>query len=87
MKRTIGLDLLIVLAALVVGVGLSIKPWQVYREQRELADKHVGEMRKAEAAREDLLRQRAKYESAVGREELARSQGYVKPGEQVVELP
>ena len=46
-----------------------------------LADDSIKEMRAAEDKKADLTRQRAKYESALGREELARKQGYRRPDE------
>ena len=40
---------IIVASAIGLGVGLSMKPWQVYREQRKLADDAIREMRTAES--------------------------------------
>lgn len=78
---------IIVASAIGVGVGLSLKPWQVYREQRRLADDAVREMRQAEGKKIELTKQRAKAESSIGREELARKQGYRKPNETPLEVP
>lgn len=69
-------------AAVAVGLALSAKPWQYYREQKKLAEAATQEMREAESKRTELVRQKAKYESALGREELARKQGYRRPDEQ-----
>jgi hypothetical protein len=67
--------------AVLAGVALSLKPWQAYNQQRKIADQSASEMRSAEAHRAELLRKEAKAGSPIGREELAREQGYVKPGE------
>lgn len=77
---------LFVALALATGVALSIKPWQIYGEQRKLADGKAAEMVAAEAGRTKLMEQKARLESATGREEMARKQGYLKPGEQPLEL-
>lgn len=74
----------IVAAAVATGVALSVRPWQVYGEQRKIADDSIKEMRDAESKKSELTRQRAKYETALGREELARQQGYRRPDERPV---
>jgi cell division protein FtsB len=74
-----------VLTAVGMGIIFSIKPWQVYREQQRLANQAVAEMRDAERNRADLTRQKARYESSTGREELARSENYRQPGETPVD--
>lgn len=73
--------IVIIVAAMALGIGLSAKPWQVYREQRKLADDAQREMRAAESKKTELTRQRARAESSLGREELARKQGYRRPDE------
>ncbi|MCC7434940.1 MAG: hypothetical protein IT363_09670 [Methanoregulaceae archaeon] len=78
---------IIVVSAIGLGVGLSLKPWQVYREQRKLADDAIREMRTAESKKTELTRQRAQAESSLGREELARKQGYRRPDETPLEVP
>lgn len=78
---------IIVASAIGVGVGLSLKPWQVYREQRKLADEAIREMRVAESKKIELTRQRAKAESSLGREELARKQGYRRADEEPINIP
>lgn len=85
MKSKLVWNLAIVFAAVGVGVALSAKPWQVYREQRKIADESIAEMRSAEGKKADLTRQRAKYETSLGREELARKQGYKRPDETSIE--
>jgi len=81
MKSKLIWNLAIVGVAIVTGIMLSLKPWQVYNDQRKLAAEAVSDMRVAEGKRAELTRQRAKYESAIGREELARKQGYRRPDE------
>jgi hypothetical protein len=80
-RRSPPWNLVIVALAIGAGLGLSYRPWAAYVDQREKADRHIAEMREAEHRREDLLRQKARYEPPLGREELARSKGYVKADE------
>lgn len=74
-------SVLLVLSAVGLGVYLSRKPWQVYAEQRASAEAARREMQAAERERADLLRQKAHVDSPMGKEELAREAGFVKPGE------
>ena len=61
---------------------MSIKPWEKYREEQALGRTAKAEMHAVEREHAELLRQQAKLDSAVGREELARKRGYKKPSEQ-----
>ena len=79
--RTSIWNLTFVLAAAATGLALSYRPWSVWRDHRAKADQHVQEMRDAERSREELIRQRARMETPLGKEEMAREQGYLKPGE------
>jgi len=72
---------LVVLAAVATGIAMSGRTWQVWRDQREIADSQSTEMRESEANRERLLKEEARVKSAIGREELARKMGYVGKGE------
>jgi hypothetical protein len=81
MKAKLFFNIVFLLAAVTLGVGLSLKPWQVYREQRKNADGYLRDARKAETDRVELERQKGKYESSLGREELAREGGYRKKNE------
>lgn len=87
MGRRLIWNLMIVVAALALGLGLSIKPWQNYREQQKTADRHSAEMREAEKRREDLMRRKVDLESSAGREQAARELGYTRPGEKPAEGP
>jgi hypothetical protein len=71
----------IVAAAVVAGVAVSMKPWQVYKEQKALADHQVVEMRQSEKKYEELVRQEARLRSDVGKQEMARKRGYLPQGE------
>jgi hypothetical protein len=73
----------IVFAALAASAGayLAREPWQRYQEERALARRANDDMKKAESERAELIRQRAKYKSPAGREELLRDSGYVREGE------
>ena len=84
MKHKFVWNIVVVGAAVATGVALSIRPWQVYREQKQLASDAVQEMREAEGKKTDLTRQKSKYESALGREELARKQGYRRADERPI---
>lgn len=81
MARKLAWHTLFALLAISIGIALSIRPWQLYRDQREKAQDAATEMKAAERDRADLIRTRNRYESPVGREELARERGYLKPGE------
>lgn len=73
--------------AVAVGVFLSLKPWEQYREQRQETDEAVSQMKDAERERADLIRERMRYESPAGREQLARERGYRRAGEQSLDQP
>lgn len=75
-----------VIAALSTGVALSLKPWQIFLEQRKLASDKVSEMTAAEANRTKLMEQKVRLESTTGREEIAREQGYLRPGERPLDM-
>jgi hypothetical protein len=81
MTRKFLFNTIFVLAAIGLGIYLSIKPWQIYRQQRGIADQARIEMQKADRTRADLIKKKARIESSTGREELVRNAGYRKPGE------
>lgn len=72
---------IIIVLAIATGIALSIRPWQVFHEQRSAADKTISEMRAAELRRSKLNIEQAKWDSQTGKEELARDKGYIKKGE------
>lgn len=67
--------------AIAIGVGFSLRPWRAYLEQRAVRDETRLEMQDAEKRSEELVRAKARSDSALGREEEARRQGYRRPGE------
>jgi len=69
-------------AAVSVAAYMAREPWAKYQEERSLAKRSTQEMKWAEAERAELIKQRAQYKSAAGREELMRENGYMKQGEQ-----
>jgi hypothetical protein len=71
-----------VVVAASVGAYLAREPWGRYQEERALARRSTEEMKKAEAERAQLIKQKARYKSPAGREELLRENGYTKQGEQ-----
>lgn len=85
MNRKLLWNAVLLVSAVGVGIGLSIKPWQVYRLQRQQADRAGADMRAAEQERVDLTRKKAQYDSELGKEELARNEGYRLKDETPVE--
>lgn len=73
----------LIFVTLAVGAGIyfSRGPWQAYQTQKQRTAESLTDMKRAEEERTELMRQRAKYESAIGREELARSRNYRMPNE------
>lgn len=71
----------IVVVAVIAGVAVSIRPWQVYHEQRKLADEQIADMKRSETKYEELVRDEARMRSNIGKEEMARGRGYLPQGE------
>ena len=84
MKTNKAWNIGIIVGAVVIGIGLSARPWRVYAEQKERTEDYQKRMREAEQRRVDLTKQQAQSEGPLGREKAAREMGYVKPGEQAV---
>lgn len=87
MSRNVVLNACGVVAAVCLGIYLSREPWATYREQKNKADIATKEMLKVESEKTNLERQRAKLETPMGQEELARRSSYVRPGEEAVTPP
>jgi len=85
MSRKLILNLVLVFAAIGLGLALSSAPWRVYKDQRHMADAAEKIKQTAERGREDLTRKKAQYDSELGKEELARNHGYRQPSETPVE--
>ncbi len=83
-RKNIGLEIAFIVVALAVGVGFSLKPWRAYTDQKEVRDDLVTDMKAAEKRSEELIRQKARNESSLGSEELARRNGYHRPGEESI---
>jgi hypothetical protein len=71
----------IVGVAIAAGLAVSIRPWQVYQDQRKLADDQITQMHKSEQKFEQLVRDEARMRSNIGKEEMARDRGYLPQGE------
>ncbi len=84
MGKKILINLLVVAVAVGAGLTASRKPWEVWLEQRQRTADQVAQTRRSESRREELLREEARAKSSIGREELARGQGYLKAGEKPV---
>lgn len=74
------------LLAVGFGIALSSKPWQHYQNQRKKMNEEIATMRKDEANYAELLTQKARLESPLGREQRARELGYRKPNEVPLEV-
>jgi len=74
-----------VVLALGTGLFLSRKPWGVLREQQSKTNQIEQEMQLAEKERERLMKEKSKLDSPLGKEELVRGQGLIRPGETAVE--
>lgn len=85
MNRKLVINVVVVVSALSLGIALSAGPWRVYRSQRDAAQKAEQIKNTAEKSREDLTRRRARYDSELGKEELARSHGYRQQNETPVQ--
>ena len=81
MTRNAVVNGVIVAVAISAGVAVSLKPWQVYKEQRSMANRQIADMKQSERKYEELVREEAKLRSNVGKEELARGRGYLPAGE------
>jgi flagellar basal body-associated protein FliL len=79
--------ILLGLALVIAGVGyLGRSTWSLYSDQAAVKERNERRMRAAEAERAKLLDEKARLESSVGQEELARKQGYRKPNERPLDL-
>ena len=67
--------------AVLAGVAVSIRPWQVYQDQRKQADDQIVQMQESEKKYEELVREEARLRSSIGKEEAARGRGYLRQGE------
>ncbi|HWA81803.1 MAG TPA: hypothetical protein VG820_00105 [Fimbriimonadaceae bacterium] len=81
MSRKTIFSVIVVGAAASLGLYMSRGPWLAYREQRLKADQATKEMVKTEQERTDLLIEKAKDESPLGQEALARQRHWHKPDE------
>ena len=79
--KQIAINGVIVVIGLATGFAVSKRPWQAYQTQKKETEHTIVDLRRSEVAREELLRRAARYNSPIGREELARNQGWAKPGE------
>lgn len=81
MARKSLINVCIVLVAVAAGLATSRSPWQVLSEQRERTERQEAEMRRLENLRESLVREQARYQSSIGKEELARERNFLPPNE------
>jgi hypothetical protein len=85
MKLRTAIWIMLILGAVATGLYLSREPWAYFQQQKEEARQSVVRMQEAERKRAELIRQIAEYESSSGKEALARTRGYLRPGERPVE--
>lgn len=81
----LGWRIFIVVTACATGFYLSRKPWEVYRGQEAKAADISREMKDAEQERERMMREKMKYGTSVGREQIMREKLWTKPGEAPIE--
>lgn len=72
--------------ALGIAVCLNVGTLRIYQSQMSRKQESEARMRRAEEERAILLQKRSEAESAIGKEELARKQGYVRPNEEPLPL-
>ena len=77
----LGWQIAVVAVAVGTGLFLSRKPWQVYRQKKLSVQQAQAEMAGAERERERLTKEKMKYETSLGKEEILRNKGLVKKGE------
>ena len=82
----IGWTICTITSAALLGLALSLEPWQKFREEAEESARVQAETRKAEQQRGELLQESAELESPYGMEEQARGKGYRKPNERPLSL-
>jgi len=81
MKLRPGWTITAILAVICGAIAASWKPWEQYNIQRKKRDAATAEMREAEKERAELTKEKARLESPIGKEELARERGFRRPGE------
>ena len=80
MNRT-GIVVAVAMAALGAGLYCSRKPWQELRVQDAKTQAAVGDMKKAQAEKAEIVGKLSRLQNPAGREALARERGYRRPGE------
>ena len=80
-KSNVGVYALMFLA-FAGGVAASLRPWETFRQQKQTQKELQKEVEQAEDNRAQLLQQEAATKSSVAKEEMARRNGYKKPGEE-----
>lgn len=81
----LGWQVFIAVSAIGLGLFLSQKPWEVYKDQQKKADGISTEMREAELERERLMKEKMRASNPLGREQKIREKGWIKPGETVLD--
>lgn len=81
MLKSVLINLLIAALAIGAGMALSQKPWNVYRAQQKATEAQLQRMHLAENQQIANIQLHAKLDTSIGREELARKQGWKRPGE------
>lgn len=76
---------IVIVIAVATGLVLSQKPWRYNSVASAEADAQVKQTEEAEARVRELARHEAYAQSPAGREEQARRQGMLLPGEDYVE--
>ncbi len=79
------LTFMVAVIGVAAGIGLSMKPWHVYAEQKRSALRQIAEMKQVESEHIQDLQKEARLSSFTGREQLARENGFHRIGEVAAE--
>lgn len=69
------------MAAILIGVLASVRPWRMAMELRDQTRKTEAQALAAEKKQVDLAEEQVRREGPAGMERSARERGYHKPGE------
>ena len=77
MSRKLFIHCILVFAGIIAGVFASMPRWQIWLQQHRRMEDEVARMHDAERDSAQLIREQARASSRLGREELARSRGWM----------
>lgn len=77
---------IVVLLGAATGFAFSLKPWQIFSQQKAQAQKVRLDMQSMEEQQTALTERKNRLESPLGKEEYLREKGYVKKGEVPIQV-